>query len=74
MPKRPKAVRDIEDAYTFLAYWSRFNTGDIARNMAGCLDVLTKLDLDLEETRQRCATLAARLEQLEASQSKEEGL
>ena len=71
MPKRPRPVEDVEDAMTWLGYWARFTTGDLSRNAEGCLNVLVEMDMEIESLRQRCASLAKRLETLEA---KGEGL
>lgn len=66
MAKRPKPIRDVDDAMTWLSYWSRFTTGDMSRNMAGILDVMVRMDLEAAELRERCTGLAKRLETLEA--------
>lgn len=64
--KRPKPIRDVDDAMTWLSYWSRFTTGDMSRNMAGILDVMVRMDLEMAELRERCTSIAKRLETLEA--------
>jgi len=71
MPKRPKAVKDVYDALTWLSYGARFTTGEPSKHFAGCRDVIFELHDELESTRQRCAALAARLEKLEATKDKE---
>lgn len=71
MSKRPKPIRDVDDAMTWLSYWARFTTGDMSRNMGGILDVMVRMDLEMAELRERCTGLAKRLETLEA---KGEGL
>lgn len=71
MSKRPRPIRDVDDAMTWLSYWARFTSGDMSRHMAGILDVMVRMDLELAEVRERCAGLAKRLETLEA---KGEGL
>ena len=58
MSKRPKPVRDFEDAITWLSYWSRFTTGDMSRNMAGILDVMLRMDFEAEELRARLVGMA----------------
>lgn len=69
--KRPKPIRDVDDAMTWLSFFARFSDGDLRRNTAGVLDVLVRMDLEAAELRERCTGLAKRLETLEA---KGEGL
>lgn len=66
MSRRPKPVRDIDDAMTWLSFFARFSDGDLRRNTAGVLDVLVRMDLEMAELRERCTGLAKRLETLEA--------
>lgn len=56
--KRPKPVRDLDDACTWLAFFSRFAEGDLARNADGVLSVLLKLDCENEELRARLVGMA----------------
>ena len=71
MAKRPRPVSDIDDAMTWLSFFARFSEGDLRRNTAGVLDVLVRMDLEMAELRERCTSIAKRLETLEA---KGEGL
>lgn len=70
MSKRPGPVDNIDDAMTWLSYWARFSTGELSRNMAGILDVLCEMDLEMERLRARCSALAHRNERLEANNEK----
>ncbi len=70
MAKRPRPVRDLDDAMTWLSYWSRFTSGEMSRNMAGILNVLVQMDLEMSELRERCTSLAQRNERLEAAREK----
>lgn len=69
--KRPKPVRNIDDAINFLGYWARFSTGEMSRHMAGALDVLVRLDCENVELRNRNVDLARKNETLEAKQGGE---
>lgn len=71
MAKRPRPIRDMDDAMTWLAYFARFAEGDLRRHATGILDVMVRMDLEAAELRERCTGLAKRLETLEA---KGEGL
>ena len=64
--RRPRQVRDIDDAMTWLSFMARFADGDLRRNAAGILDVLVQMDLEMEQLRARCYALAQRNERLEA--------
>lgn len=66
MSKRPRPIRDIDDAMTWLSFFARFAEGDLGRNAAGVLDVLVRMDIEMESLRGRCAGLAKSLETLEA--------
>lgn len=70
--RRPPPVRDLEDAVTWLSFFSRFSEGDLAANAGGTLDVLLRIDAENEELKQRCTALARHAEMLEARQG--EGL
>jgi hypothetical protein len=74
MAKRPRPVKDIDDAMTWLSFMARFTDGDLRRNCAGILDVLVQMDLHMEELRSRCSALAQRNERLEAGNEKGDGL
>ena len=71
--RRPKPVQDIDDAIAWLSFMSRFTQGDLRRNAAGILDVIAEMDLEMEELRARCSSLAQKLELLEAKNEKEAG-
>lgn len=71
---RTKAVQDIHDAMAWLDFMSRFTQGDLRRNAAGILDVLIEMDIEMDVLRDRCSSLAQKLELLEAQQQKGEGL
>lgn len=68
MPRRPRPVADIDDAMTYLGFMARFATGESRANAEGCMNVLLEMDLEIESLRQRCASIAKRLETLEAKQ------
>lgn len=67
---RTKAVQDIDDAMAWLDFMSRFTQGDLRRNAAGILDVLIEMDIEMDALRDRCSSLAQKLELLEAQQQK----
>jgi hypothetical protein len=58
----------------WLDFMSRFTQGDLRRNAAGILDVLIEMDIEMDVLRDRCSSLAQKLELLEAQQQKGEGL
>jgi hypothetical protein len=66
MAKRPRPVRDLDDACTWLSFFARFSDGDLARNADGVLSVLLKIDCENEELRARCIALSRTLELIEA--------
>ena len=70
MAKRPRPVRDIEDAMCWLSFMGRFTDGELKRNCAGILNVLVQMDLEMAELRERCTALAQRNERLEAGHEK----
>lgn len=71
--RRPKPVQDIDDAIAWLSFMARFTQGDLRCIAAGILDVIAEMDLEMEELRARCSSLAQKLELLEAKNEKEAG-